>query len=158
MFVLDAGYGAGGMQTMQQVNNCAADHYWLAFLLTSVDVVLEGLDFGADANSSSSTGMLARSRRVLVEKALVAIRDELAESARRTASTRAKKATLPPRSWALNPDVTKSQLERARLVNLVVVHSVSGPSQHFRPVCLHISPVRACETLASHNQRSTRQI
>jgi hypothetical protein len=25
-----------------------------------------------------------------------------------------------------------------RLVDLVVVHPVSGPSQHFRPVCLHI--------------------
>src|SRR4051812_40587065 len=41
----------------------------------------------------------------------------------------------------------------ARLVNLVVVHSVSGPSQHLGPVCLHGSPVRGCETLARHNQR-----
>jgi len=94
--------------------------YWLVFLLTghrelSVDVTLETVALPHDASPFFSAWMLAWSRRVFIAKALAAIRDELAESARRTASKRAEAAELPARKWTLNRDTTKAQLESALL-------------------------------------------
>jgi DNA-directed RNA polymerase specialized sigma24 family protein len=116
------------MQTLEQANERVADPrfagafriYWLAFLLTghrepSLDVAIEALDFQDGANSFFSTWMLAWSRRVVIAKALAAIRDELAASARRTASKRAQKSALPLRNWVLDHHATKVQLERALL-------------------------------------------
>ena len=125
------------MQTLEQANNRVADPrfagpskdpndsngfrlYWLAFLLTghrglSADVTLEAIAFPDDANPFFSAWMLAWSRRVFIAKALAAIRDELARSARRTASKDAEKAALPPRNWSLDGDTTKAQLENALL-------------------------------------------
>jgi hypothetical protein len=108
------------MQTIDQANKRAADLYWLAFLLTghrepSVGAALPVLDFEGGANSFFSTWMLGWSRRMVIAKALAAVRDELAASARRTASKRAEKADLPPRNWVLDRDTTKIQLERALL-------------------------------------------
>jgi len=116
------------MQTLEQVNKGAADPrfagpfgiYWLAFLLTgrrepSIAVALDAVDVQDSASSFFSTWMLAWSRRVVIAKALAAIRSELAASADRTASRRAEKATLPPRNWALSRDTTKAQIERALL-------------------------------------------
>ena len=97
-----------------------ANLYWLAFLLTgnpglSVDVTLEAVALQDDANSFFSAWMLAWSRRVFIAKALAGIRNELARSARRTASKRAEKVALPPRNWTLDRDTTKVQLESALL-------------------------------------------
>ena len=108
------------MQTLEQAGKRVADLYWLAFLLTghrglSIDVTLEAVAFPDEANSFFSAWMLAWSRRVFIAKALAAIRDELAASARRTASKRLEKAALPPRNWTLDRDTTKAQLERALL-------------------------------------------
>ena len=125
------------MQTLEQANNRVADSrfavpskdpndsngfrlYWLAFLLTghrglSADVTLEAIAFPDDANPFFSAWMLAWSRRVFIAKALAGIRDELARSARRTASKDAEKAALPPRNWSLDGDTTKAQLENALL-------------------------------------------
>lgn len=108
------------MQTLEQANRRAAELYRLAFLLTgnrepSVEATIEALDFQDGANPFFSTWMLAWSRKVVIAKALAAIRGELAASARRTGSKRAEKAALPPRDWALSPDTTKSQIERALL-------------------------------------------
>jgi DNA-directed RNA polymerase specialized sigma24 family protein len=94
--------------------------YWLAFLLTgnprlSVDVTLEAGASQDDANPFFSAWMLAWSRRVFIAKALTGIRNELARSARRTASKRAERVALPPRNWTLNRDTTKVQLESALL-------------------------------------------
>ena len=128
------------MQTLDQANKRALDPrlarpskdpndhngfriYWLAYLLTghgepSLEVAKEALDLQLDfqdnANPFFSTWILAWSRRVFIAKALAAIRDELAESARRTASKRAENTALPPRNWTLDRDTTKIQLrERA---------------------------------------------
>jgi len=108
------------MQTLEQANKRVANLYWLAFLLTgnsglSVDVTLEAVASQDDANPFFSAWMLAWSRRVFIAKALAGIRDELARSARRTASRRAEKAALPPRNWTLDRDTTKVQLESALL-------------------------------------------
>jgi DNA-directed RNA polymerase specialized sigma24 family protein len=98
----------------------ASGLYWLAFLLTgrreaSLEVTLEALDSREDANSFFSTWMLRWSRRVVIAKALAAIRGELAASARRTVSKRAEKAALPPRNWVVDPDTSRVQIERALL-------------------------------------------
>jgi DNA-directed RNA polymerase specialized sigma24 family protein len=108
------------MQTLEQVNERAMDLYWLAFLLTghhglSVDVTLEAMALPDDANPFFSAWMLAWSRRVFIAKALAAVRDELAASAREMASEHAEKAALPPRNWTLNGDTSKVQLESAIL-------------------------------------------
>jgi DNA-directed RNA polymerase specialized sigma24 family protein len=108
------------MQTLEQANQRAADLYWLAFLLTghrglSVDVALDSVAFPDDANPFFSAWMLAWSRRVFIAKTLAGIRDELASSARRTASKRAERAALPPRNWTADRDTTKAQLESALL-------------------------------------------
>jgi len=108
------------MQTIKQANDHAADLHWLAFILTgnreqSVDVTLDALDFQGGASPFFSTWMLGWSRRVVIAKALAAIRHELAASARRTAFDRARDSALPPQNWVLDPHTTKVQLERALL-------------------------------------------
>jgi DNA-directed RNA polymerase specialized sigma24 family protein len=108
------------MQTLEQANKLAADLYWLAFLLTghrglSVDMTLEAVAFSDDATPFFSAWMLAWSRRVFIAKMLAGIRDELASSARRTASKRVERTALPPRNWTVDRDTTKAQLESALL-------------------------------------------
>jgi hypothetical protein len=108
------------MQTLEQSNQGAAGIYWLAYLLTgrsepSIDVAIDAAGFQEGASPFFSTWMLAWSRRVAIGKALAAIRDELAESLRRTVSKRFKKMALPPRTWALDGETTKMELERALL-------------------------------------------
>ena len=108
------------MQTLDQSSKRVTDLYWLAFLLTghrrlSADVTLEAAGSADDANTFFSAWMLAWSRRVFIAKALAGIRDELAASARRTASKHAEKATLPPRNWSLSRDTQKVELESALL-------------------------------------------
>src|SRR6266852_2292190 len=71
--------------------------------------------FPDDANPFFSAWMVAWSRRVFIAKALATIRNELAASARRTASKGAEKIALPPRNWTLDRDTTKVQLESALL-------------------------------------------
>jgi DNA-directed RNA polymerase specialized sigma24 family protein len=103
----------------EQASAQAADLYWLAFLLTgqreaSVDMAVEVLD-SADGNPFFSAWMLAWARKVVIAKALAAIRQELAASARRMAARRSRHCAPPPRNWALRPDATKFQIERALL-------------------------------------------
>jgi len=113
------------MQTLDQPNERTAEFYWLAFLLTGqresgADAVIEAFagdapEFADAANPFFATWMQAWSRKVVISKALTAIRDELAESARQTQSKRAEKPALPPRNWSLDPGTSKIQLERALL-------------------------------------------
>lgn len=103
----------------QQTNQQATSLYWLAFLLTghreaSVDAAVEALD-SAESNTFFSAWMMAWARKVVISKALAAIRQELAESAVRLASLRGRNYPAPPRNWALAPGATKVQLERALL-------------------------------------------
>jgi DNA-directed RNA polymerase specialized sigma24 family protein len=107
------------MPSVEQANGHAANLYWLAFLLTgrreaSVDLAVDALD-AADGNPFFSAWMLAWSRKLVIAKALAAVRQELAASARRLASARRRTCAPPPRRWALRPDTTKVQLERALL-------------------------------------------
>lgn len=113
------------MPTLDLANGRAADLHWLAFLLTghreqSVDLAIEAVmsestDFRAGASPFFSNWLLGWSRRVVIAKALAAVRGELGRSARGMESTASKKRALPPRSWAPSQDATKVQLERALL-------------------------------------------
>lgn len=92
--------------------------YWLAFLLTgrrdvSIDIAVETISQGG-ADSFFSGWMRAWSRRLVIAKALAAIRAELLSSARRTALTRNKPTALPP-AWSFRRETTKADIEEALL-------------------------------------------
>jgi DNA-directed RNA polymerase specialized sigma24 family protein len=105
---------------LEQAARHAGDLHFLAFLLTgnretSVDIAVETVASQDAANPYFSTWMQAWSRRVVIAKALAAIRDELAVSARRTQLKRVNRPAMPPRDWSLDPGTTKVELERALL-------------------------------------------
>lgn len=107
------------MSSLNQTNRQAADLYWLAFLLTgqretSVDAAAEALD-SAETNPFFSAWMLAWARKVVIAKALGAIRQELAASAVRIAALRGRYGAPVPRNWSLAAGATKAELERALL-------------------------------------------
>ena len=115
---LRADSGATAMN-IEDVKNAAADLYWLAFLLTgrpdiSIDIAVDTAVSQDNANPFFAAGMRAWSRRIVIAKALAAIRDELAESARRTELARVH-PWAAPRGWSLSPDTTKIQIEEALL-------------------------------------------
>jgi DNA-directed RNA polymerase specialized sigma24 family protein len=98
----------------------AADLYLLAFLLTGRRNV--SIDIAADAavsedypNSFFADWMRDWRRRLVIGKALTAIRDELADSARRTKRARVNAAAAWQRNWSTRPVVTQTELERALL-------------------------------------------
>jgi DNA-directed RNA polymerase specialized sigma24 family protein len=108
------------MPTLEQKTRHAANLYWLAFLLTgareeSAEMAVEAIDSPGD-NAFFSAWMLAWSRKVVISKALAAIRQELADSARRIALARSPGcARSLPRDWSLSPSASKLELERALL-------------------------------------------
>lgn len=107
------------MPSLNRINRQAADLYWLAFLLTgqretSVDATAEALD-SAGANPFFSAWMLAWARKVVIAKALGAIRQELAASALRIASARGRNTPCVQRNWSPADGATKAELERALL-------------------------------------------
>jgi DNA-directed RNA polymerase specialized sigma24 family protein len=107
------------MPTLEQKSRHAANLYWLAFLLTgardeSANMAVEAIESPED--TFFSAWMLAWSRKVVISKALAAIRQELAESARRIAQARSPRCSRSlPRDWSLSPDASKLELERALL-------------------------------------------
>jgi DNA-directed RNA polymerase specialized sigma24 family protein len=104
----------------ERTTQSAADLHWLSALLTgrreiALDVTEQSIAPAVDASTFFSTWMLAWSRRLVIAKALTAVREDLVASARRTAGRRAGRSALPPRSWAPDRGTTKSDLERALL-------------------------------------------
>ena len=98
----------------------AGDLHWLAFLLTgereiSIDIAIEALAAPDDASPFFAGWMQGWSRRIVVAKALTAVRKELAESARRTLSARWDRSGAAPRNWSLDPRTTRVRLEEALL-------------------------------------------
>lgn len=108
------------MRILEHANQHAADLHWLAFLLTgrrepSVEIAVQAVTSQDYASPQFSTWMLAWARRIVIAKALSAIREELQASAQRTKSKRLKKPALPTGDWALDPGTSKMELERALL-------------------------------------------
>jgi hypothetical protein len=105
-------------KNMADIKKTAVDLYWLAFLLTgcgdiSIDIAADTAADQDYANPFFEDWMRGWQRRLVVAKALIAIHDELADSARRTKNAPAGSGTL--RNWSLSPDTTKDDLERALL-------------------------------------------
>jgi hypothetical protein len=100
------------MQTSEQIRNSVAELYWLVFLLTGQ----RGLSQILTQDVLSSPGCPgASSRRTAVTKAFAAVRRELALSVVRLGSKKFEMTGIPPRTWSLDPDTTKVQLENALL-------------------------------------------
>lgn len=102
------------------IRNAAVDLYWLAFLLTGRQEV--SIDIAADtAASEDESGaffagwMRGWQRRLVIGKALAAIREELTDSARETQVARVSGWSKLPRNWSLSSDTTKADLEHALL-------------------------------------------
>ena len=108
------------MPSLDQTKQQAASLYWLAFLLTgesenSAEIAAEALE-PSDGNAFFSAWMLGWARKVVIARALGAIRPELAASARRIAATsRRRPAPGLPWDWTLASDAGKRELERALL-------------------------------------------
>ena len=105
---------------LPQTEQNVADLHWLAALLTgshevAADVTLQAIAPADGADPFFVTWMHAWARRLVIAKALMAVRGELAESARRTALRRTESSPLPPRTWSLGRETSKSDLERALL-------------------------------------------
>jgi DNA-directed RNA polymerase specialized sigma24 family protein len=105
------------MKTLEQAKRRAFDLHWLATLLTGCRETAENVTVAAagEPNAFFSTWMQVWARRTFIAKALAIVREDLARSARRTALRRAEMSELPPRSWVLDREITKRDLERALL-------------------------------------------
>ena len=108
------------MKAFDQTMFAAMDLHWLATLLTgsrevAADVAVQAIESARDETSFFSNWMSAWSRRLVIARALTAIREELGASARRTELRSEKGSAIPPRSWMLARQTTKSDLERALL-------------------------------------------
>lgn len=112
--------GAIAMKTLKQVRHGAADLHWLAFLLTgrreiAFDVTAKTIDLTDGRNGFFSTWMVSWSRSLVIARALAAVRDDLARSARRTALSHTENSEFPEPSWVLDVGTSKSDLEHALL-------------------------------------------
>jgi DNA-directed RNA polymerase specialized sigma24 family protein len=108
------------MGTIEEAKCEVVDLYWLSTLLTgcreiACDVTVQSLSLVEGAGTFFSSWMEGWSRRSFIAKALAALREELAESARRTVFRAVENSELPARSWTLDDETTKSDLERALL-------------------------------------------
>src|SRR3954468_19401333 len=105
------------METIEQAKCKIADLYWLSTLLTgrretASDVTVHSLSLVEGAGTFFSSWIAAWSRRIFIAKALGAVREDLAESARRTALRADENSELPPPSWTLDDKTTRSDLRR----------------------------------------------
>ena len=111
---------AENTEDIRDVRKDAADLYWLAFVLTerqdlSIDLAADTAASGDYASPFFADWMRGWQRRNVIGRALAAIHNELADSARRTQHARVHSSAAPARSWSLNPDTTKEELQQALL-------------------------------------------
>jgi DNA-directed RNA polymerase specialized sigma24 family protein len=108
----------------EDIRKNAADLYWLALLLTerqdlSIDIAADTAVSRDDASPFFADWMRGWQRRIVIGRAVTAIHDELADSARRTRLARrtslATGSAGPQRNWSLSPDTTKADLQQALL-------------------------------------------
>ena len=108
------------METLEQVKRNVADLHWLATLLTgcretATEVTFQALEPPDDADPFFSNWMRSWSRRNVIARALAAVREDLARSARWMGARPVENCEFPPQSWALEQVTTRSDLERALL-------------------------------------------
>lgn len=93
--------------------------YWLAFLLTgardiSIDVAADAALSQAAVNPFFAAWIRAWTRKIVIAKAVSAIRDELRASVHRTELARVP-GPAPLQKWSLPASTTKTQIEQALL-------------------------------------------
>jgi DNA-directed RNA polymerase specialized sigma24 family protein len=116
----------------EDIRKDAADLYWLAFLLTerqdlSIEIASDTAVSRDYASPFFADWMRGWQRRLVIGRALTAIHNELAGSARRTQLARVHclsgglaggssvGSAAPQRNWSLSPDATKADLQQALL-------------------------------------------
>jgi DNA-directed RNA polymerase specialized sigma24 family protein len=104
----------------EDIRKDATDLYWLAFVLTerqdlSIDIAADTAVSGDDASPFFADWVRSWQRRLLIGRALMAVHDELSDSARRTQLAHANGSPVPPRNWSLSPETTKTELQQALL-------------------------------------------
>jgi len=108
------------METLEQTKRNVADLHWVVTLLTGSREIATDVTFRAIAptqdENAFSTWMQGWSRRIAIAKAVTAVREELAQSARHAESTSGENSELPPQSWTLDWNTTRPDLERALLM------------------------------------------
>jgi hypothetical protein len=107
-------------RTTDDIRDDAADLYWLAFLLTerqdlSIDIAADAANSSDDEGPFFAEWMRGWQRRLVIGRALTAIHNELADSARRTELGRGAGSAVPQRKWSLRPDTKKADLQQALL-------------------------------------------
>jgi integrase len=108
------------VKNAEDLKRDAVDLYSLAFLLTgrrdvSIDIAADAAISEDHPNSFFAEWVRDWRRRLVIGKALTAIRHELADSARRTRRARVNASAARPRNWSTGLAVTKTDLERALL-------------------------------------------
>jgi len=106
------------METLEQTRRNLADLHWLATLLTGCREIATNVTFQAvaptqDENAFFSDWLHTWSRRLVIAKALIAVREDLARSARRTALKHTENSAVPRQPWTLDEQTTRPDLERA---------------------------------------------
>jgi len=106
------------METLEK--QYVADLHWLATLLTGCREIAAGITVQAivradEPNAFFASWMHGWSRRILIAKAMNAVRGDLAASGRRAGLMRTDTPALPRHSWELDRETSKSDLERALL-------------------------------------------
>jgi DNA-directed RNA polymerase specialized sigma24 family protein len=106
-------------ENTEDLRKDAANLYWLAFLLTerqdlSIDIAADTAVSEDNASPTFGEWMRGWQRRLVIGRALTAVHDELADSARRTQLAHVDGSTAP-RNWSLSPDTTKAELQQALL-------------------------------------------
>lgn len=109
------------METLEQTKRSVADLHWVATLLTgsrkiATDVTFQAIAPPQDENAFFSTWMQGWPRRIVIAKAVTAVREELAQSARHTQLMLGENSEVPPQSWTLDWNTTRPDLERALLM------------------------------------------
>ncbi len=111
-------------ETKDDSRGHVADLYWLAFLLTgrqdlSIEIASDTAASGEYESPFFADWMRRWQRRLVVGRALTAIHDELADSARRSQLARGndfvRGSAALQRNWSLDSDTTKADLEKALL-------------------------------------------
>ena len=103
-----------------QMNEQAADLYWLAYLLTgdsqpSIDMAVEALEAEGHGERFFSSWMRRWSRNIVIAKALASVREELADSSRGFAASLRENSPLPAPERVSERAITKARLEHALL-------------------------------------------
>ena len=103
-------------RTIVDLRTEVADLYWVCFVLSGLQQL--SIEIAADVAAQDyptgffSEWMHGRSRRIALARALEAIRQELAESARRTDLARDEELSALP-ALSVNEDITKIDIEEA---------------------------------------------